>query len=688
LQETFNPYAEWLGLTSVDQRPDHYTLLGLNRFESDAQQVKQAADRAATRVRSFRPGDKARDWARLLDEIEEARKCLMDAEAKSRYDEQLQQGGSAMVSGAAAQIPADAPQRPRYGPAGPPPDDAPPTPPAPASPSGKAPSYAPGDALGSNAAGSNAAGSSAPGLSAAAPQMPSSQTTEQADDERQAASPLAQPHAGHGPVPFGQPQPLPMGRDAGGASGDVQGPDASALDASVAADPMAPVHAQPSGPTHAVDASADPMAPVASTTPFAPKTNVGTPSGPTAPEIAQPVAQADPMAPTATPLPHATPQAGDSGQAANVGPAAASHGFAAGAPTPIPAGGPSAAPPHADTGSPIVAAEEKPHRRRGSSSGRQLLLAGFGAAAALALGVVCLLIFWPENSRPTSDGENTVAAVDHDVPAGDDNPEAEPPADDPPGEAPLPESDPGASPQPEPTPEPAPDPTPDPTPQPTPTPEPTPIPEPSPEPPTPEPPTPTPEPLPNPEPSPEPAPSPEREPLTPAEKDELEKALTGARQAMGQRDQAAVTEHLATAKRLARTKEQKAKLARLKELNHYVKEFWRSVDEAYANLKPSTTIQIGNAEAAVVEVNQEALVLRYFGRNRRILRDEMPSGLAMAIANTWFTDDPANKVIKGALLAVDPNGRPEEARRLWQEAAAAGVNVGDLMAVLDDEYEF
>ncbi len=127
---------------------------------------------------------------------------------------------------------------------------------------------------------------------------------------------------------------------------------------------------------------------------------------------------------------------------------------------------------------------------------------------------------------------------------------------------------------------------------------------------------------------------------------------------------------------------------RLTELNHYVKEFWRSVDEAYVNLKPSTTFKIGPDEAIVVSADQTKLVLKYRGRSQTFQRDDMPSGLAMAIANTWFTDDPANKVVKGALHLVDPKGRPEETRQWWLEAQAAGVDIESLMPVLDDKYEF
>jgi len=165
-------------------------------------------------------------------------------------------------------------------------------------------------------------------------------------------------------------------------------------------------------------------------------------------------------------------------------------------------------------------------------------------------------------------------------------------------------------------------------------------------------------------------------------------ALAGARTAMGQRDIDAVNTQLRIAEGLARSDEHKAMVERLKELLHYVKEFWRAFDEAYTGLKPSSTVMVGNDEAVIVEVRPEAVIIRYFGQNRTIEREGMPAGLVMAIANKWFNNDPANKVVKGAFMLVDPIGRPEETRRLWQEASQEGVDVSDLMPVLDDDYKF
>jgi hypothetical protein len=87
----FNPYQAWLGLEN-GQTLDYYELLGLPRFAADAGQIAAAAERATTKVRSFRPGPHARAWSALLDEIQAAKQCLSDAARKAEYDERLRRG--------------------------------------------------------------------------------------------------------------------------------------------------------------------------------------------------------------------------------------------------------------------------------------------------------------------------------------------------------------------------------------------------------------------------------------------------------------------------------------------------------------------------------------------------------------------------------------------------------------------
>jgi hypothetical protein len=86
---TFDPYHEWLQIPP-DQRPiDHYRLLGLARFEDDADRIARAADERMALVSSFQVGPRKVQTQRLLNELSAARLCLLSPTAKADYDATL-----------------------------------------------------------------------------------------------------------------------------------------------------------------------------------------------------------------------------------------------------------------------------------------------------------------------------------------------------------------------------------------------------------------------------------------------------------------------------------------------------------------------------------------------------------------------------------------------------------------------
>jgi len=93
----FNPYRDWMELDGEPTTPDYYQLFGLPQFESDGEKIATAAARAATKVRSCRPGEHAKEWASLLDEISAAQKTLTDPAARAAYDQQLKSNPAAVA---------------------------------------------------------------------------------------------------------------------------------------------------------------------------------------------------------------------------------------------------------------------------------------------------------------------------------------------------------------------------------------------------------------------------------------------------------------------------------------------------------------------------------------------------------------------------------------------------------------
>ena len=96
----FDPYLKWLGIREDTRPVDHYTLLGIERFEDDQDVIVSAADRQMSHVRSFQTGARGEIAQKVLNQLARARRCLMTEDKKNAYDEQLR--GQLMIAKPAA----------------------------------------------------------------------------------------------------------------------------------------------------------------------------------------------------------------------------------------------------------------------------------------------------------------------------------------------------------------------------------------------------------------------------------------------------------------------------------------------------------------------------------------------------------------------------------------------------------
>ena len=96
----FDPYLKWLGIREDTRPVDHYTLLGIERFEDDQDVIVSAADRQMAHVRSFQAGARGEIAQKVLNQLARARRCLMTEDKKNAYDEQLR--GQLMIAEPAA----------------------------------------------------------------------------------------------------------------------------------------------------------------------------------------------------------------------------------------------------------------------------------------------------------------------------------------------------------------------------------------------------------------------------------------------------------------------------------------------------------------------------------------------------------------------------------------------------------
>jgi hypothetical protein len=85
----FDPYYLWLGIPPQEQPPNHYRLLGIAAFESNASVIDSAASRQSTYLHSVAAGPQRQASQKLLTEIAGARRTLLNAESKQIYDAEL-----------------------------------------------------------------------------------------------------------------------------------------------------------------------------------------------------------------------------------------------------------------------------------------------------------------------------------------------------------------------------------------------------------------------------------------------------------------------------------------------------------------------------------------------------------------------------------------------------------------------
>ena len=89
MSEQFDPYYQWLGIRPHEQPPDQYQLLGLRRFEDNADAIHNAADRQTAYLRTMQSGEHAVLSQKLLDEVAAAKGCLLTPARKTAYDASL-----------------------------------------------------------------------------------------------------------------------------------------------------------------------------------------------------------------------------------------------------------------------------------------------------------------------------------------------------------------------------------------------------------------------------------------------------------------------------------------------------------------------------------------------------------------------------------------------------------------------
>ena len=91
MPDAFDPYNEWLDIPPEDQPPHHYQLLGIDLFEDDGKKIAHAALSRTETLRTYQLGSHFEASQQLLNQVAQAKLCLLDAERKAAYDAALKQ---------------------------------------------------------------------------------------------------------------------------------------------------------------------------------------------------------------------------------------------------------------------------------------------------------------------------------------------------------------------------------------------------------------------------------------------------------------------------------------------------------------------------------------------------------------------------------------------------------------------
>ena len=152
--------------------------------------------------------------------------------------------------------------------------------------------------------------------------------------------------------------------------------------------------------------------------------------------------------------------------------------------------------------------------------------------------------------------------------------------------------------------------------------------------------------------------------------------LANARLALGKREWDAARKHLDESRQLVTTADDQALVDAMARVQEHVAGFWQAVAEGIKGVDQTGELQVGSTFVSIVETGPDHILIRAAGENRRYTMKQLPSGLAMALANRWFDTKPDNDVLRGAFMFVDPKGGADEAKRLWQQAGNQDSQLG------------
>src|SRR6185437_8174357 len=164
----------------------------------------------------------------------------------------------------------------------------------------------------------------------------------------------------------------------------------------------------------------------------------------------------------------------------------------------------------------------------------------------------------------------------------------------------------------------------------------------------------------------------------------VRKLLAAARASFAGRDFSGAEDELAQATLEATSPKLLDEVARFELLAGYYNDFWNAVRQHLGQLNAAETINVNGEELSIVEASPDKIIFRAAGKRHEYELGKLPGKLAFWLAKSWLDEgEPPSLVVLGAYHALDAKGDRQQARELFEQAGAKGLDVRLLLAELD-----
>ncbi|AMV32371.1 Chaperone protein DnaJ [Pirellula sp. SH-Sr6A] len=176
-----------------------------------------------------------------------------------------------------------------------------------------------------------------------------------------------------------------------------------------------------------------------------------------------------------------------------------------------------------------------------------------------------------------------------------------------------------------------------------------------------------------------------------ANKEKWVAAMKGGREALSKTDFAAFAKAMESAVQMPMTPEMEAQQKRLDQVGQLYQMAVDAMREARSKTRGTEEITVGKNLVNIVEVTDEAIVVRVAGKNERYSWNQLPLGLALAMSDLTLSDrEPTDLAARAVYLSLAPNKTglyDKKIKEFFDKSLGKGEIRSDLPQVFTDSYE-